>query len=109
MKKSNLDKAEIECLKNEIKILKQLDHPSIAKMFEYFEDDKRYYIIQEICKGGELFDEIVKHKSKGYGEKESALIMKQILSCVAYMHSNNIVHRDLKPENILLEKNKNLE
>ena len=27
-------------------------------MYEYFQDEKRYYIITEICKGGELFDEI---------------------------------------------------
>ena len=32
-------------------------------MYEYFEDDNRYYIITDICNGGELFDEIIK---RGY-------------------------------------------
>ena len=61
-------------------------------------------IIHRICKGGELFDEIIE---KGhFSEKDAAVIMKQLLSCLTYCHSKNIVHRDIKPENILLESNK---
>lgn len=32
--------------------------------------------------------------------------MKQLLSCVNYLHLNNVVHRDIKPENLMIEKNK---
>jgi len=89
---------------NEINNLKDLDHPNILKMYEFFEDEKRYYIITDICKGGELFDDL---KERGcFGEKEAALLIRHVLSCVCYCHQNNIVHRDLKPENILLESNK---
>jgi len=42
--------------KHEISILKKLDHPNILKLYEVFEDDKRYYLVTEECKGGELFD-----------------------------------------------------
>lgn len=44
-----------------------------------------------------------------FSERDSALIMKQVLSSVNYIHSKNIVHRDLKPENILLEQDKNFD
>mmetsp|Transcript_35968 Transcript_35968/g.35579 ORF Transcript_35968/g.35579 Transcript_35968/m.35579 type:complete len:144 (-) Transcript_35968:889-1320(-) len=91
-------------LLNEIDILKDLDHPNIVKMYEFFQDEKRYYIITEICKGGELFDEII---DKGhFSEQDASVIMKQLLSCLNYCHSRNIVHRDIKPENILMESNK---
>ena len=87
--------------KNEIEVLKKLNHPSIIKMFEYFEDDNRLYIVLEKCDGGELFYEIL---NKGnLSEKVSAIICKQLFSCIMYLHENNLVHRDLKPENILLE------
>lgn len=59
---------------NEINNLKDLDHPNILKMFELFEDEKRFYIITEICKGGELFDEI---KNKGFmTEINAAMLIK---------------------------------
>jgi len=92
---------------NEINILRSLDHPNIVKMYEFFEDDKRYYIVTEICKGGELFDEII-NRGK-FSERDAAILMKQLLMCVNYCHSNNVVHRDLKPENILLEANKDFD
>jgi calcium-dependent protein kinase len=101
LRKNLLDPKEMEMLKNEIAILKDLDHPNIVKMFEFLEDEKRIYIVTEICKGGELFDEILS-RSK-FDEHDAAIVMKQLLSSINYCHSKNIVHRDLKPENMLLE------
>ena len=45
--KANMTVDDKDALINEISILSQLDHPNIVKMFEYFEDDKRFYIITE--------------------------------------------------------------
>lgn len=45
-------------LLNEINNIKELDHPNILKMYEFFEDEKRYYIVTELCGGGELYQEI---------------------------------------------------
>jgi calcium-dependent protein kinase len=107
LKKSQMDAEEQKMLFNEINILRSLDHPNIVKMYEFFEDDKRFYIVTEICKGGELFDEII---SRGkFTERDTAILMKQLLMCVNYCHKNNVVHRDLKPENILLESNKDFD
>lgn len=54
-----MSKEEESSFKYEIGILKKLDHPNILKLYEVFQDDKRYLIVTELCKGGELFDEIV--------------------------------------------------
>ena len=59
---------------NEMNILRELDHPNILKMYEFFEDEKRYYIVTDICKGGELFDEI-SNKGK-FSERDAALLIK---------------------------------
>ena len=69
------------------------------KIFEYYEDEKFFYIISELCRGGELFERIVDQIH--LEENEAADILRQILSAVSYCHKNNIVHRDLKPENII--------
>ena len=69
-----------------------------------FQDDKRFYLVTELCQGGELFEAITKRTH--FNEQVAASIIKQILSAIAYCHSKSIVHRDLKPENILLEDKK---
>ena len=101
--KTSADLDSYNKVKKEIEILSSLHHPSIIRIFEYFEDDRRLYIVLEKCDGGELFDMISGRKF--LGESVAATIIKQILSAVAYMHENGVVHRDIKPENILLEEN----
>lgn len=100
LKKSNQD---INLLMREVEILSKLSHPNIMQIFEVFQDQSSFYIVSEYCKGGELFD-ILSQKGS-LSEKDTANIMKQVLSAISYSHKNNIVHRDLKPENILLDDN----
>jgi calcium-dependent protein kinase len=57
-----------EKTEEEIELLKQLDHPNIVKLFEYFSDNDKYYLITEYCKGGDLFD-LIKKKEKIFGIK----------------------------------------
>ena len=89
--------SELEIL-NEIEILKKLNHPDIIKVLEFYKTDKAYYIVSEYCSGGELFQKAETYLS----ETQIAVIFKQILSGLSYLHSNNIIHRDLKLENILI-------
>lgn len=50
---------DVLALLKEVRILKELDHPNIIKIYDFFEDEKRYYVVVDICSGGELFDHIV--------------------------------------------------
>ena len=49
LSKSHMDEDEKKMLFNEINNLKDMDHPNILKMYEFFEDEKRYYIVTDIC------------------------------------------------------------
>lgn len=99
------DQEDIES-KSEIKILKYLDHPSIIRVFEYFEDSRRVYMLMEYCSGGELFSEIL--KGRRLNEISIAKVMQQLFSALVYLHERKIIHRDIKPENILLEETENM-
>jgi len=82
--KNKLSQEEKARLQEEYKCMKELDHPNITRMFEFFEDKKRYYVVSELCKGGELFEEIQRRKK--FTEKDSAIILKQILTAVNHCH-----------------------
>ena len=97
------NKRDMNRIERELSMVKKIDHPNIAKVYEVKEDEKKYYIIMEYCDNGELFNLILeKHR---LSEEESAYYYFQIINGLEYIHLNNIIHRDLKPENLLLTKN----
>jgi calcium-dependent protein kinase len=49
-----MEEKDYKNFRNEISALKQLSHPNILKMYHFFEDSKRYMLVFEICRGGEL-------------------------------------------------------
>ena len=85
----------VEELRNEIAIMRDLDHPHIVRAIETFEWKGEISIVMELCSGGDLYDR------DPYTEAEAARIINSVLGAVAHMHSRNIIHRDLKFENIL--------
>ncbi|CAJ1370199.1 unnamed protein product [Effrenium voratum] len=89
----------LERFKQEIAIMKMMDHPNIIKLFESFEDHRNIYLVMELCSGGELFDRII--ESGHFSEVQAAILMQQIIRAIYYMHENHVCHRDLKPENFL--------
>ena len=90
-------------IKNEIDILKKLSHPNIVRIYEFYESNNCFYIINEFCVEGELYNYINNSKLT---EEQLSVIFYQVFSGLKYLHENNILHRDLKPENILISKKK---
>ena len=77
-------------LRNEVEILKSLDHPHIVRPIETFEHHRQLYMVMEVCEGGDLYSR------DPYTEEQAARIVESILSAAAFMHARGVVHRDLK-------------
>ena len=88
---------KLDQLKNEIEILKGLDHKNIIKAYETYQRHKQLEIVMELCTGGDLLARLP------YTDAQASYVVQQILSALSYLHDNNIAHRDLKVENILFE------
>lgn len=95
---------ELKALRNEIAIMCQLDHPFIVRITEVYESANEIYIVQELCRGGDLFDrldELPEEDAYCYTEAQCARLVQQMLTAIGYLHNQGIVHRDLKLENFL--------
>uniref|UniRef100_A0A7S4PS37 Calmodulin n=1 Tax=Alexandrium monilatum TaxID=311494 RepID=A0A7S4PS37_9DINO len=93
-----------EQFENMTSILKGIDHPNVIKLFEVFEDCLEFHMITELCSGGELFERVLRDTL--FTERQAAIVMRQILAGVGYLHSRSICHRNLRPEHVLLESEK---
>ncbi len=91
---------------NEIKILKEIDHPNIIKLYDVKENNQNYYLVMEYCNGGGLSDCLeyhIKQFRKPFSEEIVQYLMKQIVSGLRYLHGKHILHRDIKLDNILVK------
>jgi serine/threonine protein kinase len=109
----------VEELKNEIDILKTMDHPNIVRLNEVYYHKKQIHMILELCDGGKSYYSLCPQKGKQetvvakpffhffsfftigdlytrlpYTEKDAAYITGKLLSAIKYMHDHGIVHRD---------------
>ena len=104
--KSNSRTSLIKKIKEEISILKKLNHENIVKFFGFFETNNQLLIKMEYVKYGTL-SKWMKNNKK-ISEQEASIILKQIFSAIEYLHGKQICHRDIKPENIMLSKENDL-
>jgi len=90
-------------LRREIEIQAHLRHPNILRLYGYFYDDSRVYLVTEFAKQGELYK--ILQEAGRFDERTTARYLASIASALEYLHSKGVIHRDLKPENILVDGN----
>lgn len=96
----------MEQLVREVRVMKQLNHAHIIRLYEVIETQKELYLVLEYAPGGELFDYLVSHGRMK--EKDARVLFRQMVAAVRFCHRHKVVHRDLKAENLLLDLDMNV-
>jgi len=102
--KDRLRKYKVErTLRREIEIMMNIRHPNLLRLYGYFYDSKRVYLIMEYAAHGEIFDLLHSTKAGRFSERRTATYIRDLADALFYLHKKNIIHRDIKPENLLLD------
>ena len=93
----------IEQITLEVKIMYNLNHEYIVKLYNHYEDDENFYLILQYCSKGQLYTKL--KKEGRINERMTAQYLREIIEACRYLHNLDppIIHRDIKPENILLD------
>lgn len=93
-----LDGAARRRFLREARILSQLEHPNICRLYDLIEVDGQDFIVLELIRGRSLRELVGESPS----EAEKLDIAEQVVAALAAAHAISVVHRDLKPENIMV-------
>jgi RAC serine/threonine-protein kinase len=97
-----IQKDEVAHTQTENRVLRKTNHPFLTSLKYSFQTNDRLCFVMEYVNGGELFFHL--SRERVFSEDRTRFYGAEIISALAYLHSQNIIYRDLKLENLLLDK-----
>ena len=96
----NFIKVARRLFKTEAQTLHNLGtHDQIPRLLAYFEEDEKFYLVQQYIEGHTLSQEL--EEGKPWTEDRVVELLKDCLNILDFIHSKNVIHRDVKPDNLI--------
>jgi serine/threonine-protein kinase len=75
------------------------DHDQIPKLLAYFEEEEKFYLVQQYIAGQTLEKEL--DSEKLWSETQVIELLRDVLNILEFIHSKGVIHRDIKPDNLI--------
>jgi tRNA A-37 threonylcarbamoyl transferase component Bud32 len=92
---------EVELAEREARVLASLEHPSIPRYVDHFEEGGDLFLVTEKIEGESLAS--LRKRGVAFGERDVVRLLRDADAALAYLHGRAppIIHRDLKPSNVI--------
>lgn len=93
----------LESFQREAELLARLEHPSLARVTDRFQEGERHYMVMELIEGQTL-EKLMEGRSDPFPEDQVLAWADQLCDVLSYLHSQKpkIIYRDVKPANVMV-------